>query len=580
MSPLFRGQSPDAVALPEVEDAPLLIGDVAVPWGLNAIEVKSIALVNGLDGTGSDPPPTPQRDMLYGEMQTHKVKGLKDVLASDRTSMVYVVGILPPGVQKGDRFDVEVRVPPRSETTSLRGGWLMPTRLREMQILGNALRKGHVVALAKGRVLDDAIFFDDGDSNYERSGRVLGGGISGVARTLGLVLRDEHSSIRTSTQIGRAINARFHHFVRGSKKGVATPKEDDFIELALHPRYKFNMPRYIRVIRSLAFSESPSERLQRIEMLGQQLLEPISSRQAALQLEAIGKDAVNGLKNGLVSDDDDVRFYAAEALAYLDESEAAEVLAESARSNPKYRPRSMLALTAMNHLSAYDALTSLLDVPSAEMRYGAFEALRRRNPNDPHLRGKVLNDAVIFHRLQSSSTPFVHFSRTERPEIVVFGDDLSIEPPSVVMAGKQIMIHGAADGQLKVSRYSAVEDTKTVTCEGQLDALIRAIAEVGGGYAEILEAVQSAKRSGDLSVRVVIDNQAISRRKIDSPDESESNELDEVIESISQTESELEPNDEPGDEDVTPTKKDKAPIAIDGSEPDFDSLKDIAPAKD
>ena len=49
----------------------------------------------------------------------------------------------------------------------------------------------------------------------------------------------------TSSQIGNAINRRFHTFDRGIKEGVAKPKTDEFIELKVHPRYKDNIDRYM-----------------------------------------------------------------------------------------------------------------------------------------------------------------------------------------------------------------------------------------------------------------------------------------------------------------------------------------------
>ncbi len=69
-----------------------------------------------------------------------------------------VKGYIPPGADKGEVFDVEVRVPPRSATTSLQGGWLMQARLQEMQKLDNALHTGHYMGTAEGPVVLDALF--------------------------------------------------------------------------------------------------------------------------------------------------------------------------------------------------------------------------------------------------------------------------------------------------------------------------------------------------------------------------------------------------------------------------------------
>ena len=70
-----------------------------------------MALVTGLDNTGEDPAPSPQRAALLHELQTIGVQNPNQLLASPSTAMVMVRGFLPPGVQKGDKFDLEVEVP-------------------------------------------------------------------------------------------------------------------------------------------------------------------------------------------------------------------------------------------------------------------------------------------------------------------------------------------------------------------------------------------------------------------------------------------------------------------------------------
>jgi hypothetical protein len=89
---------------------------------LAAAKSRSAPLVTGLNGTGSDPPPTPQRAALLAEMNRRGVDNPNALLASGTTSLVLVRGMLRPGIQPGDRFDVEVRIPSQSETTSIRDG--------------------------------------------------------------------------------------------------------------------------------------------------------------------------------------------------------------------------------------------------------------------------------------------------------------------------------------------------------------------------------------------------------------------------------------------------------------------------
>ena len=123
-APALRSQSPEQFS-GVLESKARLIGEVARPFGHMHVQVESVAMTTGLDGTGGDPAPSPQRTALLHELQTIGVQNPNQLLASPSTSLVLVRGFLPPGVQKGDKFDLEVQTPSRSDTTSLRGGWLM-----------------------------------------------------------------------------------------------------------------------------------------------------------------------------------------------------------------------------------------------------------------------------------------------------------------------------------------------------------------------------------------------------------------------------------------------------------------------
>ncbi|MEM9657322.1 MAG: flagellar basal body P-ring protein FlgI, partial [Planctomycetota bacterium] len=140
MGPLFRPQSPqtvDEVADASAKDA-RLIGSITHPYGLGFMKVENVALVTGLGGSGEDPPPSPQRAALLADMNRREIEDPNEVLASTDTGLVVVRGFLRPGIQVGERFDVELRSPGRSDTTSLRGGVLLETALTETAVLGNS----------------------------------------------------------------------------------------------------------------------------------------------------------------------------------------------------------------------------------------------------------------------------------------------------------------------------------------------------------------------------------------------------------------------------------------------------------
>lgn len=501
-----KDSKPLAELEPVVEDdGVLLIKDVSVPWGLNSLALEGVGLVTGLDKTGSDPPPSPQRTALISDMQTYDVKNPNMVLSSPDTSLVLVRGFLPPGVQKGDHYDVEVRIPSKSETTSLRGGWLMRSRLREMAILDNSLHTGHVEGLAEGHVLIDSVFNGGEDKVSEVRGRVLGGGIALAARPIGLVIESEQHSIRTSSQVGAAINTRFHMYDRGTKRGVATPKRDNFVELDVHPQYKHNLVRYVRIIQNIPLNESPADRVRRVDLLERKLLEPATSATAALQLEALGKESVRILRKGLASRDPEVRFYAAEALAYLDDATAADALADTARNQPAFRWHAIAALSAMDHVTACDALAQLFHVPSAETRYAAFRALSVNNPSDPVVRGQTLSGRFTYHTLDTRGPKLIHLSRSRLPEVVVFGQDVQLQPPAFLYAGKKILLKDAGGGRIKVSRFAPGQEDRQQFSTVKLEDVVRTVVEVGGGYDDVAQCLLEAKQKGYLEPRVVVD---------------------------------------------------------------------------
>ncbi len=332
----LRSQSPDKPD-PDSAKSTSLVGDLAVPFNMFPVMIENVGLVTGLNGTGSDPKPSPQRLALLAEMQTRNVTNPNSVLASGNTSLVLVRGVIRPGIQKGDRFDVEIRVPSQSETTSLRGGFLLQTDLKEMAVMSdNVLHSGRTHGRADGAVLVDPSADPKKDRILATRGKILGGGLAMQSRPLGLVLKPDHQSVFNSARIQDVVNKRFQVFDKGMiKTGVAKAKDDKYIELKLHPRYKDNVQRYMAIVRSIALRESETERSDRLANLEKQLLDPLSASRAALHLEAMGgKQGIDVLAHGVQSADREVRFYAAEALAYLDDTRAAQPLGDAGAMCP------------------------------------------------------------------------------------------------------------------------------------------------------------------------------------------------------------------------------------------------------
>jgi hypothetical protein len=502
--PAIRSQSPEIEALSHLDEGTKLVGDYTAPWGLAAKRIEAAALVTGLADTGSDPPPGPQRAALLADMQARGVIEPNSLLGSLGTSLVWVHGYLPPGCRKGERFDITVEVPASHDTSSLAGGWLMKTRLAEKAIVANMIRDGHELGIGEGPLLVDPVSSGTLDSKSRIRAIVPGGGISLADRELGLIVAAEHRSFAMAKRLGDWINRRFHTVIRGSKRGVANPKTDRYIELQVPPLYRHNLGRYIRVVQCVAVIEPAEGRHARLQLLTRQLADPVTAPAAALRLEAIGKDGIPILRKGLDSDDAEIRFAAAGALAYLGESVAAPHLAEAARNLRSARPAAMAALSVLDDANGIDALEGLLTSRSAETRYGAFRALQRLDPGMPLVRGEQLAEACRLHVLDVGGPPMVHSTRRERPEFVFFGTDHPVASGLRAEAGRSIVV--VVEGRTAtVSRFLPGQSDQQVEVPAEAAAIVRAIIDLGGGYPDAVQFMQQAAAGRFLSSRLAFD---------------------------------------------------------------------------
>jgi hypothetical protein len=331
-----------------------------------------------------------------------------------------------------------------------------------------------------------------------------------------LVIGRKHQSIRMSQQVAASINKRLYTHIDGRKQGVATPKTEEFIELVIHDRYKDNVGRYMRVVRNVAVDESVQVRQERLQLLQHQLADPLTAANAAIRLEAIGDaQAIEILTAALQTNDPEVRFYAAEALAYLDVTAAVETLASVARDEPAFRVNALAALSAMDDVIAYDALRDLLAVSSAETRYGAFRALWAMNEHDPLVRGIPMGDQFTFHTLNVGGPAMIHVTESYRPEVVLFGKDQKLSLPLLLDAGPSILVNGQSGGKIIVSRFAPGEEPEQRTVSTGVSEVVRAIVELGGTYPDVVQALQQAKHDGALKSRFLVDALPQSGRRYD-----------------------------------------------------------------
>jgi hypothetical protein len=492
------------LAVPEMPD---LVRQAAVAHGLTFVSVEGVAAINRLPGTGGSVPPSPLRNDLIDEMKKHEVSDPELFLERPETALVRVQAIIPPAVRRGDPIDLRVISPPQTGAVDLHGGWLMDTRLRQQQTLGGAVRKGEVLVIGTGQLLTRASSEAGEDPNLKLEGIVLGGGRIQQDRKIGLVIRPEYQHVKISAQLAEVINRRFYYYEGKNRGGIAKAKEDDFIEITVHPRYRRNVHRMLAVVGMVDAKGESKDTQQRLVDLGKRMAEPTTAAEAAMQLEALGEPAVPTLLEAVRNVDPEIRFYAAEALAYLDRTEAIEPLEKSIAEHPAFRHPGLLALEGMDSRVSLDSLRRLMDQPSVEVRYGALRSIRRRPDGKVILRPVAVAPGVDFYHIPSDAPPFIAISLVDKAEIVLFGADSPVQISDFLMgpAGLVIRPDDQEPGKLKVTRFRPGEDDRRTTVPANISGLLAGIGATGGDYGDCMSILRAAKAREFISCTVSID---------------------------------------------------------------------------
>ncbi|MEZ5943828.1 MAG: flagellar basal body P-ring protein FlgI [Planctomycetaceae bacterium] len=511
---------------------------------LGYIKVQGIGLVNRLDGTGENPPESPYRRELLSELRIQEIEDPQTYLASSETALVIVTAYLPPIIRKGEKVDVQVQLPDGSEAKSLAGGFLMPTHMTVHELLGGQVREGHDLAISRGHVMVEALGEGDGEGRGLRRGIIPGGAIFvGDDRLLTVGIRNEYRTVRMSAQLANRIGRRFHDFDKhGIQQPLAKAQNHTILQLKVHERYRDNYPRYLQVIRNMVLSETPVEKHLRMQQLGQEIRLGPTAELAALQLEAIGTDAIPILKTGLGASSLEARFHSAVALAYLGKSDGVPELKEAAATEPAFRVFALAALATLENGSSAEALRELLSHESVETRYGAFRALSTIAPNDYAIaavmmpegfanytpEAKSLDDqgrpqlpgGFTLHPVDVEGEPLIHLTRHKKAEIVVFGANQELQMPLYLRAGSHIMIQDTTQGdKVVVKRIAPDERTQVREVSPRVVDIIMAASDLGAGYPEIAQMLVQAEEQHNLAGKIAIDEMPRAGRRYERPAE-------------------------------------------------------------
>ena len=501
------------------------IGEVTEVANVQPIQVSGVGLITGLEGTGHTPN-GPYRTMLEQQLRKQKVENVKGLLDSPNNALVRVTAFIPAGARKGDPLDIEVDLPPGSKATSLRGGYLQDCVLRNYDTTKNLLPDyngadkllaGHILGRARGPLL---VGFGNPDEPAElRRARIWGGGLCNVDRPFYLLLKNDEQSARIANAVAERLNLMFQDDLRkqqiilenqrlyllndvtqqlnhkqeaGLGRGeMAKPIGKELVHLRVPYAYRYNAERYLRVVRLMPLREVPEHQGRYRRRLQKMLLDPSDTVRAALRLEALGKESMPALKKGLQSEHALVRFAAAEALAYLDSTAGVEELARLAEQQPVVRMYCLMALSSLDEGICRAKLAEMLTLEDAELRCGAFRALRLLDERESRLRadlgGELLNQSFWLHKVAPRSARLVYFALGKKAEIVLFGDDIQLSPVKALAGSEYAVAVEPDDDRCTISRISTNGNVARKQCSLRLEDVLRTMADLGAGYPEAVD---------------------------------------------------------------------------------------------
>jgi hypothetical protein len=499
------------------------IGDITTVGNADEILVAGIGLVTGLENTGGGVPPGAERNALEDYLRKRGVENIKELFNSKTTSLVHVAARIPAGARKGDAIDISVTLADTSRTTSLRGGNLEECLLHSFDSTRNlseavgaatnrpaaerpdALVRGHAYVKAEGPVIAGVATSADESEPSQKRGVVWGGGrFTGPDRPFILQISPEQQYARIAMRIAERVNETFHGPGVGNGE-LAVAKSKSYVSLAVPGAYRLNVARYLRVVRLIPLNEAPQPEGPYAKKLTKQLLDPTTTVKAALRLEALGTSSVPALKLGLHSEAPLVRFAAAESLAYLGSPSCGEELGQQVAEQPFVQAFALTALASLNEAVCRVKLEELLTAPSPETRYGAFQALRARDGEDPLVAGEKLGSFWV-HHVGKNGPAQIHFSTYKRPEVVLFGDAPKLVAPLTLLAGPEFTVR-AEEGKdtCTVCRFTTRGGRQSKECSLDVASVLRTFAELGGNYADAVELLRQASANKCLNCTVKAD---------------------------------------------------------------------------
>lgn len=415
------------------------IGSLAELFTPRPISVEGYGLVGGLRGTGSGQCP-PQiraylKQYILRQLPEHEVNVERFINSSD-TAVVLVQGILPTDASKNQHFDVRVVALAGTQTTSLEGGWLYSTELKEAGRFGIATK---ALAKAEGPVFIDTI---STSQTNKKVGYILAGGRVLDEYRITLALR--RPDYRIASIIRNRLNERFG-------EGIARAVSPGVIELKVPAKYNEQKQRFVSIVKAMYLAQNPEATEERINTFIRKLAVSEDKYASEIALEAIGNESIGKLAALLNSSSEQVRLRAARCMLNLGSDQGLDTLREIAMSKDSpYRVEALEAITMAGRRNDAAAISRrLLRDADFDIRLAAYEQLRKLD--DIAINKKLIGRSFYLEEIIPTQYKGIFVARNGQPRIVLFGAPIYCRDNIFLQSADGNIMINAPTGQKYVS---------------------------------------------------------------------------------------------------------------------------------
>ena len=448
---------------PVIRDVPSVlrgtIGSESSLRGTEPVLVAGYGLVVGLNGTGGGPLPetiasTMERELTRGGIgkggpeTTGPIAGKspRQVLADPNVAVVIVEGVIAAGSPKDATFDVRVRPLPGSSVTSLEGGTLWTTELRLGPAVPTGMARTRKIAEARGPIFINP-FADpaggkpvggvpsSGDSVRRDIGRALGGGI--VTNPLPMEIILDNSGHARVASVVSSINSRFPPGP-GDDGSTAKGRSGTSIAVRVPRSYQERTDEFLKLLENLRIDNTFSEEF--AKRYSEEILkQPVLADDLSWCLRAIGKPAIPFVVPLYDHPEFIPRLAALRTGAGLGDPRTSPYLLAIAEG--KAGEPASLRVEAIGMLARVGSdpninftLRDLAAAGPLEIRVAAYETLLIRGDVSVQRMRLGSGSGTFVIDLVPATEPLIYIVQQGRPRMVIFGESLRINRPSLAGA--------------------------------------------------------------------------------------------------------------------------------------------------